>query len=42
MVVFAVVVVPNLGSTSDGFRNVVIIFFANLQIVVIAGQVWWK
>ena len=37
--VFAAVVVPALGSASDGFRNVVIIFFANLQIVVIAGQV---
>ncbi len=32
IIVFAVVVVPKLGSTTDGFRNVVIIFFANFQV----------
>ena len=35
---FALVVVPALGSAYDGFRNVVIIVFANMQIVAIAGQ----
>ena len=36
---FVLVVVPALGSAYDGFRNVVIIVFANLQIVAIIGQV---
>ena len=39
VIVFALVVVPALGSAYDGFRNVVIIVFANLQIVAIIGQV---
>ena len=39
MIVFVLVVVPALGSAYDGFRNVVIIVFANLQIVAIIGQV---
>jgi hypothetical protein len=38
VIVFALVVVPALGSAYDGFRNVVIIVFANMQIVAIAGQ----
>ena len=32
VVVFAAVVVPKLGSSTDGFRNVVIILFANFQV----------
>ena len=39
MIVFALVVIPALGSAYDGFRNVIIIVFANLQIVAIIGQV---
>ena len=39
VIVFVLVVVPALGSAYDGFRNVVIIVFANLQIVAIIGQV---
>lgn len=32
IIVFAAVVVPKLGSSGSGFRNVVIILFANFQV----------
>lgn len=32
IVVFAAVVVPRLGSSASGFRNVVIILFANFEV----------
>lgn len=47
IIVFAFVVVPKIGSSSSGFRNVVIILFANFQIAVLIGQAllyfgsWW-
>lgn len=38
VVVFAFVIVPRIGSSSSGFRNVIIIVFANFQIAVLVGQ----
>lgn len=39
VVVFAVVIIPNVHATSNGIRNVVIIAFANSQLVLLVVQI---